>query len=462
MGSHATTSGSQPEDRAQAEADARRSALLVAALLGAAGVAFLVLPDALLDVGTGLLLRDALFVLIAAALIYALVLRQQGPPAEAEPAPPAPPQAEGERRIAADRSTAHVAHDLNNVLTAIGGYAELALARPELDEVARQDLACIHRSAERGARLAERLLHRDESVPQPQLLDLNAVLVDLGRVLPQLMGPRITVSVEPASRPARVVAELSELEQVVLNLALNAREALAEGGRLVVQAGILYATGEPERVELLVSDDGRGMDELTRARAFEPGFSTRAGGTGLGLPAVAAIVRRAGGSIRCDSTPGRGTSMHVLLPLAEPSVPATQPGALAARFTVLVVDDDAALCSVVTRMLQDGGFAAFVAGNGRLAFEMVSRGGIDLVLCDMLMPEKEGLETISLLRQHWPGLPIIAMSGALRGDSYMGMARKLGAVQTLRKPFGRETLLSAVGAALPVSESVPREGAGAV
>jgi signal transduction histidine kinase/CheY-like chemotaxis protein len=439
--------------------------LLPAALVGAAGVVFLVLPDALLDVGTGLLLRDVLFVLVASVLVLALVRSER-------PAQPEPARTEEQPRPAIaqlavlDRASANTAHDLNNVLAAIGGYAQLALARPGLDEPLRQDLEAIHRSAERGAGLAQRHLRHADTESQPQLLDLNAVLVDLGRVLPQLMGPRVAVIVEPAPRPARVVADLSELEQVVLNLALNAREALPGGGRLVVQAALLDEAGEPPSVELMVSDDGRGMDPATRARAFEPGFSTRPGGTGLGLPAVASIVRRAGGTISCDSAPGRGTTLRVLLPLAgeRTAQPEAAPslGPSAPRAMVLVVDDDAAVCDVVKRMLEDGGHGTLVARDGRQAFELVARGGVDLVLCDMLMPEKEGLETISSLRQHWPALPIVAMSGALRGDSYMSMARKLGAVQTLRKPFGREALLAAVAAALPASEPAPREGAGTV
>ena len=458
----------EPDDGVDAETRARHSALVVGALVGAIGVACLLLPDALLDVGSGLLLRDVLFLLIATALVIALVRRMlRAAPADGGGAAPAPPTAsETERLVALGRASANTAHDLNNVLTAIGGYAELALGRGSADEPTRQDLVSIQRSADRGARLAQRLL-RGGAEPQPEVLDLNAVLMDLGRVLPHLMGEHVHVSVEPASRPARIVAELSELEQVVLNLAFNARAALAEGGRLVIQAGILDVPGEPQRVELLVFDDGRGMDAATRERAFEPGFSTRPGGTGLGLPAVAAIVRRAGGTISCDSSPGRGTSVRLLLPLAEPS-PHAASGAVqlqaavppAPHLMVLVVDDDAAVCGVVARMLQDGGHATIIARDGNQAFELVARGGIDLVLCDMLMPEKEGLETITSLREHWPALPIIAMSGALRGDSYMGMARKFGAVETLRKPFGREALLAAVAAAMPAAESARHEGAG--
>jgi signal transduction histidine kinase/ActR/RegA family two-component response regulator len=449
-------------DHPASEPEARRSAL-PAALVGAAGTAFLILPDALLDVGSGLLLRDALFTLVASVLVFVLTPAASARADDelANGAAPAPP---AEQLDALRRASAGAAHDLNNVLAAIGGYAELALARPGLDEPLRHDLLSIHRSAERGARLAQRQLRQAGSEPVPEVLDLNAVLVDLGRVLPQLLGPRVAVTVEPAARPARVLADLSELEQVVLNLAINARQALPEGGRLLVQAGVLALAGEPTRVELLVSDDGRGMDATTRARAFEPGFSTREGGSGLGLPGVAAIVRRAGGSIGLDSAPGRGTTVRVLLPLAgEPGAcPQPAPPPAAARALILVADDDPAVCSVITRMLEDGGHHTLVARDGRQAFETVSRGGIDLVLCDMLMPEKEGLETISSLRQHWPALPIIAMSGALRGDSYMSMARKLGAVETLRKPFGREALLAAVAAALPAAEPAPREGAGTV
>jgi len=470
---------------------ARRTSLVVCGMFAIAGSLFLLLPDLQLASGSRAadprFTRDAVFLAVVTVLLYVLLRRALDRAADDAPGAEAslPTTSETGRLAELGRASADVAHDLNNVLAAIDGYADLALRRAAQQDPLRPDLLSIRRAAARGKQLARRTLELGRRPdPRPELLDLGAVLVDLGRLLPGLMGETITVAIEPAREPAVVLADLTDMEQLVLNLASNAREAMPEGGRLVVSLQRQAPPGAPPSIVLTVSDTGRGMDEATRARAFEPFFTTRPDGTGLGLATVAAVARRAGGSVACESAPGRGTTIRVSLPAAQaasdaprsPTTPTPTPTAAASPTAataptptpttpgraVLVVDDDPALCDVLVRMLRDGGYSAKSVLDGRQAVEAVSRGGVDVVLCDMLMPEKEGLETIAELRQGAPDVPVIAMSGALRGDSYLGMAARLGAVASLRKPFERDSLLAAVSTALQRRPVGPREEAGAV
>jgi len=456
----------------KADAEARRAALTIAGLFLVAGAAWLLLPDVLFSGGQGAtggplhLLREALFVGVSSVLLYVVTRRALSPALAAETPPDLPvparetlAEADAAPRLAAvGRLAAGMAHDVSNTLATITGYAELALRRMSDVDPSRADVLAIRQAAERGIGLLRNVLSLGRSPPaRPQVVDLNAVLVDLARMLPQLAGPAIRVSVETAPQPAPVLTDLTQLEQVLLNLVLNARDAMPQGGRLVlrtrVQPGRTHADA---RVQLDVIDTGHGIDTATRARIFEPFFTTKEQGTGLGLASVAHAVKALGGSIECDSTPGQGSTFRVRLPLVEqpetpPPVAAAAPAVPdppAVRATVLVVDDDAALCDVLARMLIEGGHEARIAHDGRQALLAAISGPADVVLCDMLMPEKEGIETITELRRHRPGLPIVAMSGALRGDSYMAMALKLGAVGALRKPFDSQALLDVVAHAL--------------
>jgi signal transduction histidine kinase/ActR/RegA family two-component response regulator len=464
----------KPPPSRRADAEARRAALVIAGLFLAAGAAWLLLPDALLTSDATAtaerlhLLRDALFLGVSSVLLYVVIRRAIAPspgeddvadrPFRAAETWPASAE-DGPRLAALGRLAAGMAHDVNNMLATITGYADLALRRMRADDPNHADLLAIRRAAERGCNLTRNVLALGRAPPaRPQVVELQAVLVDFGRMLPQLVGPAIRVSVETDPRPAPVLADMTQLEQVLLNLVLNARDAMPKGGRLVLRTGLLPGTAlAGPRLQLEVIDTGHGMDAATRARIFEPFFTTRASGTGLGLASVALVVQAAGGSVECESTPGQGSTFRVVLPLAEQPQPSLPPVARpaapsgdppAVRATVLVVDDDAALCDVLARMLVEGGHEARIAHDGRQALLAATTGPADVVLCDMLMPEKEGLETITELRRHRPTLPIIAMSGALRGESYTGMALKLGAVGALRKPFGAQELLDLVAQAL--------------
>jgi signal transduction histidine kinase/DNA-binding response OmpR family regulator len=495
-----------------------------------------------------------------------------------------------------------VAHDFNNILVAISGYAELAAAHVAHDSPAREELDGIRQAVERGAGLARQLLALSRrQVQEPTPLDLNAVLTDLGRMLPRVLGRGIELSLRTEAQPATVLADLSQVEQLVLNLCVNARDAMPAGGRLMLQTETLRlpagedGVGGGRRVALVVTDTGTGMDTATRERIFEPFFSTKPAGrgTGLGLSTVYAIVQQSGGSIACTSAPGHGTTFRIEFPLVsaeeggDGSVPdvlahgtetvllvlddacaretaeralarhgysvlatadmdsaerlAEQHGApvhvlvaagalagrdgpalehlrarhpglavllvsgreplpamhgvslLAAPFTplelaasvrralvrhdsgddgpaagstarppaiarastgltVLIADDDAQVCHVVREMLESAGHAVILAANGAEALDLLRSRPVDVVLCDMLMPEKEGIETCSEMHRRHPGLPFIAMSGAPGGSSYMRIAVKLGAAGSLAKPFSRQDLLLALDRALAVRD----------
>jgi len=524
-----------PPDRTHGEAEARREACAICGLFLASGAVWLLLPWGVLGLGGAShdadlhLLGDALFLGISAVLLYVLIRRALSPPKPDEPA------AVPESPNMADRAEALLVHDLLNVPTAVSGHAELALERVPPAHAVHADLVALRNAVQRGQRLA-RGPARGPAPTEP--VDLAALVAEVGRVLPRLTGASIHVSVQLDLAPAPVLADPARLEQVVLNLALNAREAMPGGGRLQLRVAAWRPAGAgPDHVELAVSDTGHGFDAVTRERLFEPWFSTRGRGSGLGLATLADTVREAGGHVDIESAPGRGATFRVRLPLAArratvaqgagealllvdglagrrataarslrqagyrvseadgapaalehaqreapalmvlggdtpsadqarlaaslaalPSVQAGPEDQLQARVrtaldastptpaptaqpVVLVVDDDSAVRDVITSILRAAGYAVLPAADGREALELVQRHAIAVVLLDMLMPGKEGLETMTEMRQRQPRLPVVAMSGASRAANYLTLATKLGAVAALAKPFGRDELL---------------------
>lgn len=245
--------------------------------------------------------RDALFLAATTVLLYVLARRALAP----QPAAP--------RTAEQPPASTRLAHDLGNVLTVVSGYADLALERTPPGHPLHGDLQALRGAARRGLELAQGYAAPGAG---PGGADLARLVADAGRVLPQVAGPRIRVEldIELACAPVRIAAPA--LEQVLLNLVLNARDAMPGGGTLRVR----LSTRDGEAL-LEVSDTGQGMDDATRQRIFEPGFTTRAGGRGLGLPGVARTVSDAGGRIEVESTPGRGSAFRVCLPLAGPAVP---------------------------------------------------------------------------------------------------------------------------------------------
>jgi two-component system, cell cycle sensor histidine kinase and response regulator CckA len=347
-----------------------------------------------------------------------------------------------------------VAHDFNNLLTVVLGYSELGLAHPALDAEVRSLLETIHAAGERGAALTRQLLAFGRRQPnEPRLIDLNEVVRGVEPLLRSSFGT-VELEVLLNRAPVFVRADLAQLEQVVMNLAFNAGDAMPTGGTLTIGTQRLPGppTGAPggqERGEavLVVSDTGVGMDEETRSRVFEPFFTTKETGTGLGLPTVYGIVHQAGGHLRIDSSLGAGTRVEVHLPLA----PESAAGITEARpllhagdgETVLVVDDEPAVVDLVRRILEGLGYRVHTAGSGTEALGLIQTGHLQpaLLLTDKVMPGMSGEELAARLRELQPELRVLFMSG------YSDPTAP-GGLPVLAKPLSPLTLHDAVRAAL--------------
>lgn len=354
-----------------------------------------------------------------------------------------------------------VAHDINNLLTVIGGYADFLHEALADDDEMRGDVDEIVRAKTRAASIVSQLLtfSRHDTV-EIEIVDVDQVARDIERMLERLIGEDIHLSVSPSSGRATVRADRTRLEQVLVNLAVNARDAMRGGGDLSiavenvrVDAGADGSDGDMtpgDYVVLTVSDTGTGIPDDVREHLFEPFFTTKAAGegSGLGLATVYGIVEAMDGHVSFNSTVGAGTSFHVHLPAAEgqpdrPTVAA--PRRDVGDETILLVEDDAAVRRVARRILDTAGYDVIEAGNGHEALQAIERhaGQVDLVLTDAVMPELGGPELIRRLRRVRPDLRVLFMSGYALDD----IGRRdddLGGASFLRKPFGSGELLGTV------------------
>ena len=337
-----------------------------------------------------------------------------------------------------------VAHDFNNMLTAIIGYSGLLAVRLT-DSESRDDLAEIDRAAKRAQGLTEQLLaFSRRQAPRSELLDLGELVAGLEAMLRRLIDEDIELVVEPGGRTVLLEGDGGRLEQAVINLVINARDAMPSGGRLTVSVG----TSGGDAV-LSVRDTGTGMDDATRARIFEPFFTTKepGKGTGLGMATVYTIVDALGGRIAVDSAPGEGTEIRVALPMVTPE---REPEPEPTRPTVLIVEDEAALRKLVRHVLEADGKRVLDAADGRAALEVLERegDGIDLLITDVVMPGMNGPELVEIVSERWPALKVIYSSGYT--DSRLaGRGFDETKVELLRKPFTVDELRRRVDEALP-------------
>jgi two-component system, cell cycle sensor histidine kinase and response regulator CckA len=374
---------------------------------------------------------------------------------------------QAQKMEAVGRLAGGVAHDFNNALTAISGYSDLLLEDLEPDDPKRADVAEIRAAAQRAAGLTRQLLaFSRKQVLQTRVLDLNDVVRGLDKMLRRLIGEDVRLEIALSETPAVVRADAGQLEQVILNLAVNARDAMPEGGRLTIETANLefddaYARDHQEvsrgRYSMLaVSDTGAGMDAEVLSHLFEPFFTTKEAGkgTGLGLATVYGIVKQSGGSIWTYSEPGHGAVFKIYLPhLDEPheaqeSATAGHPAA-GGRETVLLVEDDDAVREIVWRALSGRGYTVLRAPGGSAALEVAGAHpeAIDLLLTDLVMPGMTGRELASALSAERPGLRVLFMSGYT--DDAVIRHGVLGAgMPYLEKPFTPEPLFRKVRAVL--------------
>ena len=354
-----------------------------------------------------------------------------------------------------------VAHDFNNLLTAIKSYSEFLLEDLEAEDPRREDVVQIRLAAKRAADLTRRLLaFSRKQILEPQPLDLNEVVAEMEKMLGRIIGADIDVRITPAPL-GTIVADQSQIEQVVLNLAVNARDAMPDGGTLTIATSNVdlderyadaHATVEPgSYVVLTVSDTGCGMDRATQARIFEPFFTTkeRGKGTGLGLSTVYGIVKQSGGHIWVYSDVGVGTTFRVYLPRAE-RVPAVERPAVpehdtTGSETVLVAEDDDSVRAVVTRVLRQRGYTVLEARNGReaIAICQTHQAPIHLILTDVIMPGMGGVDVARESAALRPEAKILLMSGYTDGElERRGLVE--GRVVLLQKPFTPSALAQKV------------------
>ena len=364
------------------------------------------------------------------------------------------------------RLAAGVAHDFNNLLTVINGCCQLLLhALPE-DDARRQLLEPIEQAGTRGAELAKRLLSFSRpAAPSRAPLSLNRVVSDLQPMLAALLGERVQVALNLEPSLWGVRADAAELSQVLMNLVTNARDAMPEGGTIVIRTANLdrlHGGSSPPGgafVELVVRDAGCGMTEEVRAKIFDPFFTTKSDGegTGLGLATVRRIVAELGGDIDVETAPGRGTTMRMRLPRAdgaEPGAPyeARQSAAPASGFeTVLVVEDEAAVRRVIAAFLRSAGYRVLEAADPESAQTHCQRerGSIDLLVSDVVLPGLSGPTMAEGLREQQPGLKTLFISGY--PAEAISQTGAMSAPAFLPKPFSREALLQYVRRALASS-----------
>uniref|UniRef100_A0A832ICI2 histidine kinase n=1 Tax=Eiseniibacteriota bacterium TaxID=2212470 RepID=A0A832ICI2_UNCEI len=338
-----------------------------------------------------------------------------------------PRLAETGRMEAIGRLAAGAAHDFNNVLTAITGYTELMLATVSPGDPVRSDLEKVRLASERGAAITRHLLSlARKPAAEPGTIELDAELRRLERHLRRVAGDRVRLALEPGAPGALVRVDPVRLEQMLLNLVTNARDALPGGGEVVLRtsrapgpAADAGAPADAAWVALSVADNGEGMDEATRARAFEPFFTTRAPGrgSGLGLTTVRALVLECGGAVDLDSAPGRGTTVTLRWP-ARPAAAAASAGGGERRAhagTVLLVEGEAQIRELLAAALRAQGFQVIESPDGpsALAAARAWDGPIDLIVTDLRMPGMRGTDLAERLRAERPGMRVLLVTGDL-------------------------------------------------
>jgi len=368
---------------------------------------------------------------------------------------------------AVGRLAGGIAHDFNNVLTIVRAQTEFLLADMSADDMRRADVLEIQSAADRAAGFIRQLLaFSRRQLLQPEVLELNAVITGMESMVRRLVGEDVVLLTKLHPELPRVWADPGQLQQVMLNLAVNARDAMPRGGSLLIETGVVeldehyprqHPSARPGRhVVLVVTDTGGGMDPATRSRIFEPFFTTKepGKGTGLGLSTVYGIVKQSGGHIWVYSEVGRGTTFKLYFPLhqgpmqaSESTVRALPPSGAGA--TILLVEDEASVRSTVRRLLERHEYRVLEATNGQdaLALIIARHGEVDLILSDMVMPGMGGAELATRVRAFAPTLPVLLMTGYTEEALARNGDRPLDQ-EIIEKPFTLHIVLEKVRTAL--------------
>ncbi|MEO6096728.1 MAG: ATP-binding protein [Fibrobacteria bacterium] len=364
-----------------------------------------------------------------------------------------------------------IAHEFNNLLTAINGYTELLAALPEGAEERVLYISEVRKAGERATVLTRQLLaFGRKQMLAPKSIDVNEVVEGIKRMLRQVIGENIDLEFKPEPSPCRIKADPGQLEQVILNLAINARDAMPGGGKLTLRTERLGFPGveaapEGHYVMLEVADNGIGMDAHTQNRIFEPFFTTKdeGKGTGLGLSMVDGIIRQSGGFIQVESKPGEGASFRIYMPYlkdvgASDSKPVTAPVATPKKEkgTLMVVEDEPAVRKLIYHALVGRGYRILQASSGEEALaKLESEPDIDLLLTDVVMPGMNGRDLAERVQALRPGIKVAFMSGYTK-DHILGDDLKSGSI-FIAKPFAPWALANTIGEFLSTPEPVRPE-----
>jgi signal transduction histidine kinase len=338
---------------------------------------------------------------------------------------------QAQKMEAVGRLAGGVAHDFNNLLTVITGYSDMLLAGRDLKDSQRTALEEIRRSAERGGALTHQLLSFSRRQPlEARMVRINDLVMQIEKMLRRLIGEDIDLVTIPAASQDVVEADPGRLEQVIMNLVVNARDAMPNGGKLTIETGVVQLSenfsaqqlGVPagSYITLSISDTGIGMDEATQSHMFEPFFTTKnpGRGTGLGLATAYGIIRQSGGAIHILSQLAKGTTARIYLPLAKVAAPVSadkivHPGPLTGIETILLVEDEARVRKLIVDVLTARGYRVLEATRGEEALRLsrTHSGDIDLMVVDVVMPEISGPELVRQIAPHRPRTHVLYISG---------------------------------------------------
>ena len=366
------------------------------------------------------------------------------------------------RMEAMGRLAGGISHDFNNLLTVIKGHSEILLDRLPASEPLRASGQQIASAADRAAALTRQLLaFSRKQVLVPRVLDLNALISELSKLLRRMVREDIQLVFEPGESLWRMKADAGQIEQVIMNLAVNASDAMPSGGKLTIETYNVDVTNEValalpglasgRYVALAVTDTGCGMDEVTQEHIFEPFFTTKpeGKGTGLGLATVYGVVKQSNGHVFVESSPGLGSRFEVYLPQALDQVESLRwdgaPATHAGRGQhILVVEDDRAVCELASQLLSEAGYSVTPAGSAEEALDIAEASSrpVHLLLTDVVLPRMRGTDLAQRMKASYPDLRVIYTSGHLEGESLRRISTN--DARFLQKPYTREALITAV------------------